>query len=102
SNNVRYAQRLHALSVTTGQEMPGSPVLIQASLPGSGDGGSNGAIPFDALTQNQRCALALANGVVYIAWASHGDVDPYHGWIIGYRYNAQTHQLTQAAAWMDT
>src|SRR5207253_705439 len=35
-----YAHRLHALDITTGAERPGSPVLIQASVPGTGDGGS--------------------------------------------------------------
>ena len=34
--------------------------------------------------QAQRTALALSNGVVLIAWASHEDLPPYHGWIMGY------------------
>ncbi len=36
---------------------------------------------FDALTENQRPALSLVNGTVYVEWASHGDVGPYHGWV---------------------
>src|SRR5712692_3831859 len=37
---TNYAHRLHALDVSTGAERPGSPVLIEASVRGSGDGSS--------------------------------------------------------------
>jgi hypothetical protein len=91
-----FVQRLHALDVHTGAEKPNSPVVIQGSVPGNGDGNDgNGNVPFDPLINNQRSALLLLNGVVYIGWASHGDNGPYHGWIMG--YNAAT--LNQVAIW---
>ncbi len=89
-----YVQRLHALDITTGAEKFGGPVVIQATVSGSGDGSQGGQLTFDPLKENQRAALLLANGVVYIAWASHGDQAPWHGWVMG--YNASTLQQTMA------
>jgi hypothetical protein len=86
-------QRLHALDIATGAEKFGGPVTIAADVPGTGRGSVNGVVSFDALRENQRPGLLLHDGVVYIAWASHGDAQPYHGWIIG--YDAET--LAQVA-----
>ena len=79
-------QRLHALSLIDGSEKFGGPADISPSITvtGIGDGSSGGSVPFNPLTENQRPGLALVNGVVYITWASHGDNDPYHGWVVGY------------------
>jgi hypothetical protein len=81
-------QRLHALNLADGTEIANSPVELDSSItvPGNCEGGST--IAFNVARENQRPGLALVNGVVYIAWASHGDVDPYHGWIVG--FNAST------------
>ncbi len=80
-----YFQRLHALDITTGNEKSGSPVDIKATVKGTGDGtDGSGNVAFQPKIQLQRPALTLYNGVVYIAWASHGDNGPYHGWVIGY------------------
>jgi hypothetical protein len=94
-NGSQYVQRLHAIDVTTGLEKPGSPIVIQASISGTGYDSSGGRITFNPKTENQRTALLLVNGVVYISWASFGDTDPYHGWLIGYNYtNAALHQVS--------
>jgi hypothetical protein len=88
-----FFQRLHALDLKTGTEKFSGPMPISASVPGTApDANPSGQIPFDPQNHNQRAGLALVNGVVYIAWASHEDHDQYHGWIIG--YNAST--LAQA------
>lgn len=98
--NGAYFQRLHALDVTTGAEKFGGPVVIQATVPGTGSGSSNGMIAFNPLHENQRPALLLLNGVVYIAWASHGleKEFAFHGWVIGYSGNT----LMQVSAFVDT
>ncbi|WP_263337675.1 chitobiase/beta-hexosaminidase C-terminal domain-containing protein [Acidicapsa dinghuensis] len=87
-----YVQRLHALDVTTGAEKFGGPVVITATVSGTGNGSSGGSLTFDNLWQNQRPGLLLQNGIVYIGFASHGDNGPWHGWIFG--YNAATLQQT--------
>jgi len=83
-NGYGFVQYLHALDYTTGAEKPGSPVLIQATVPGTGSGSNGGTISFDAQVENQRPGLLLYHGVVYISWASHCDWGDYHGWVIGY------------------
>jgi hypothetical protein len=81
---TNYVQRLHALDITTGAEKFSGPTVIQASVPGTGDGAQAGQVPFNPLRQNQRPALLLNNGAVYVGFASHGDNHPYHGWVLGY------------------
>src|SRR5580698_10266769 len=83
-----YHQRLHALSAATGSELYNGPVDIAAKFPGTGDNSSGGDVVFDPAQYKERSALLLTGGVVYLAWASHCDIRPYTGWIMG--YNATT------------
>ncbi len=80
--STAYVHRLHALDVTTGAERPGSPVVIQASVPGTGDRGTT--VTFIPQNYKARPGLLLLDGVVYTSWSSHCDAGTYHGWIMGY------------------
>ena len=110
SENGTQEYHLHALDITTGQEKFGGPVLIQASIPGTGDDNDgNGNVLFDATQELQRPGLLLLNGVVYIAFGSHCDLDPWHGWLLGYTasglsqiyvYNT-TRNGSEGAIWED-
>ncbi len=89
-----YYMRLHAINIITGAEQSGSPVNITATVAGTGHGSSGGQITFSALWENQRPALDYYNGYVYVGFAAHGDLGPWHGWL--FAYNATT--LQQSAA----
>jgi hypothetical protein len=77
-------EQLHALDIATGAEKFGGPVTIAGSVKGTGAGSVHGRVTFDASTQVNRLGLALANGVVYIGFASHCDLGNYHGWLFAY------------------
>ena len=97
-STTTYVHRLHALDITTGAEKTGSPVTIQATVTGTGTGSQGGNLSFVPLRQNQRTALLLSNGVVYLGFSSRGDVEPFHGWVLG--YNATT--LQQVSVYCST
>lgn len=82
-----YHQRFHALDMTTGAEVSGSPVTLQATYPSMGPLSSSGQVVFDPAQYNERAGLLLLNGVVYMAWSSHCDIMPYTGWVMGYDEN---------------
>jgi outer membrane protein assembly factor BamB len=88
-----FHHRIHALDVTTGAELFGGPTEIQAQYPGTGDGTDGVNVVFDPAQLFDRAALLSANGVIYTSWASHCDVEPYTGWIIG--YDSSTLQQTR-------
>jgi hypothetical protein len=83
-NGSTYFQRLHALDVTTGAELLGGPVTVQATYPGTGANSSGGQVVFDPKQYKERAGLLLLNGAIYTSWASHCDFNPYTAWIIGY------------------
>ena len=101
-----YVQKLYALNLSNGRAMLGGPTTIGAttlepngtfldktdvSVPGTGAGSVDGVLKFNALREDQRSGLALdtsvtgeANGLIIVAYSSHGDINPYHGWLLGY------------------
>lgn len=87
--NGSFFQRIHALDLATGQEKLGGPVTLTATTAG---------ITFDPKIELQRTSLLLLNHTLYIAFASHGDTGPYHGWILA--YDAST--LKQTGSWLVT
>jgi len=79
-----YHQRLHALDITTGAEISGSPTEIAASYPGTGANSTAGKVVFDPAQYAERAGLLLLNGTIYMGWTSHCDSGPYTGWLMAY------------------
>jgi hypothetical protein len=78
----------HALSVEDGTERTGWPVDVTKVKAGS--------LTFMPAPQNQRSALSLIGGTLYIAYGGHvGDCGPYHGWVVG----INTADPTKFGAW---
>lgn len=89
-NNTVRNFSLHALDITTGNELLGGPMIITGTAPSS-----NGSGTFNPIYQMQRPALLLLNGTVYVAFGGNGcDQYNYNGWF--FAYNAQNLQQTAA------
>ena len=72
---------IYSLNVDTGAVNPGWPVDVNATAMYNGT-------TFTSLVQNERAALGLVNGVVYVLYSGHaGDCGTYHGWVVGVRIN---------------
>jgi outer membrane protein assembly factor BamB len=70
----RPRHEVFALSLADGSAEPGWPVDVAAALGGS----------FDPMTQDQRGALALFSGKVYVAYGGlASDCGLYHGTVVG-------------------
>ncbi|HZT74087.1 MAG TPA: pyrrolo-quinoline quinone [Terriglobales bacterium] len=76
-----YHQRLHAMDLATGAELPGSPVEIQARYTAPGSGVTD---TFDPGNYAERAGLLLLNGKIYLAFTSHCDQGSYQGWVMAY------------------
>ena len=74
-----YHHRLHALDITTGAEIAGSPVEITATYT---LGGTHAT--FAPAQYKERAALLLLNGQIYMGFSSHCDAQPYQGWMMAY------------------
>ncbi len=91
--NGAYLQRLYKLDLATGKDIH-APAVIEATVKSAYKDAVDGLLHFDPKAGNQRPALVLVNGSVVIAWASHEDIEPYHGWVMA--YDAATLKLNGA------
>jgi len=66
---------IFALSLDDGSTLSGWPLNVS--------GIRHGAATFEASVQNQRGALLLNSGVLYVPYGGHyGDCGNYHGWVV--------------------
>jgi len=84
---------IYALNVDTGATNAGWPVDVNATAMYNG-------ILFSSLVQEDRGALALVNGIVYVPYSGYfGDCGSYHGWVVGVQINNPS---TGVMAWATT
>jgi uncharacterized repeat protein (TIGR01451 family) len=71
---------IYALSLDDGSVIPGWPVDVNSL--------SFGDLTFDSTVQDQRGALLLNAGVLYVPYGGHfGDCGNYHGWVVAVPVN---------------
>ena len=78
--NDALVHRLHALDITNGAEVHGSPAVVTGRVQRKGQND----ILFDPSRQLDRAGLLLSNGIVYVAYGSHCDKPRFNGWMFAY------------------
>src|SRR5207244_9012584 len=69
--------RIFALSLKDGAPLPGWPIDVADVLRTKSES-------FDSRVQNQRGALTILNGTLYVPYGGfYGDCGDYHGWVVG-------------------
>ena len=63
---------------------------IVPEIPGTSSDAVDEMDTFIPQQELQRPGLTILNGVVYVAYGSYGDTDPYHGWVMGFSENTLT------------
>jgi hypothetical protein len=80
---------IFSLNVDTGATNAGWPVDVDTAQ-------FNG-MNFDSFWQEERGALALVNGIVYVSYSGYvGDCGPYHGWVVGVDINNPSNVMAWA------
>ncbi len=82
---------IFALSLNDGSTLPGWPVNVNDV--------TFGELTFDSTPQNQRGALVLNSGFLYVPYGGHfGDCGIYHGWVVA----VPVDNPVNATAWATT
>jgi hypothetical protein len=88
SNPIKHF--VYSLNVDTGATNPNWPVDLNAAVPPAPG-------TFTSLVQEERGALALVNGIVYVPFSGYfGDCGTYHGWVVGVDINNPSNVMAWA------
>jgi hypothetical protein len=91
--NSIMAHQVHALSAKDGSERAGWPVNASNLM---GAAAQTAGFQYNSGASNQRSALSLVNGIVYVAYGGHiGDCGGYHGYVVA----IDTANPTSGHAW---
>jgi hypothetical protein len=100
---VYYTKMLHAIDMSDGLEMPGSPAVIADTgyvgndavsffgpvVRGTGAGSVRGRVHFNVLREMQRPGLTIDGNNLLIAFGSASGIVPYyHGWLLSFNKNS--------------
>jgi len=96
-NGINY---IMGIDIKTGDPLPGSHELINASVPGTGAANEGGIVPFQNTVNGNgrihndcRTSILLLNGQIIFGFAHNSDSPPYHGWVFSYRYDTTSQKF---------